>query len=307
MRSFFSLKPTLPGLMRYFARASACRGDRRGAGGRYSGNRPRGGRGSRGVEAPRILGTAAAASSRSTVIRTISDPARARAATWATVASTSAVSVLVIDWTTRGALAHHDEPTRTPTVRRRGRGPAWLSGRRGHRGHGAIRISVTTARPPAVEPDASSLRPRESSAVGATPRDLEHLAVRLEAFLAEQVLERARQVGRGQFVHAAAPLADQEGHGLLGVVGVGAGDIGVLTRETVPDPAPSGSRAVIDGDRRKPTALRTEKLGQIIGAEGLVSGVERLENLRRIGSAGRRWGLADRFSSWPFRPAGPAG
>ena len=45
----------------------------------------------------RILGTAAAASSRSTVMRTISDPARARDATWATVASTSAVSVLVID------------------------------------------------------------------------------------------------------------------------------------------------------------------------------------------------------------------
>jgi hypothetical protein len=45
----------------------------------------------------RIFGTAAALSSRSTVMRTISEPARCSAATWATVASISAVSVLVID------------------------------------------------------------------------------------------------------------------------------------------------------------------------------------------------------------------
>src|SRR5579883_82927 len=51
----------------------------------------------------RIRGTAAAASSRSTVMRTISEPARDSAATCATVPSTSAVSVLVIDWTTIGA------------------------------------------------------------------------------------------------------------------------------------------------------------------------------------------------------------
>src|SRR5690348_10321795 len=47
--------------------------------------------------------TAAAASSRSTVMRTISEPARAKAATCFAVASASAVSVLVIDCTTIGA------------------------------------------------------------------------------------------------------------------------------------------------------------------------------------------------------------
>src|ERR1035438_2025593 len=51
----------------------------------------------------RICGTAAAASSRSTVMRTISEPARDSAATWAIVPSMSAVSVLVIDCTTIGA------------------------------------------------------------------------------------------------------------------------------------------------------------------------------------------------------------
>ena len=50
-----------------------------------------------------MCGTAAAASSRSTVMRTISEPARASAATCPTVALTSAVSVLVIDCTTIGA------------------------------------------------------------------------------------------------------------------------------------------------------------------------------------------------------------
>ena len=57
-----------------------------------------------------MRGTAAAASSRSTVMRTSSDPALASAATWRTVPSTSAVSVLVIDCTTMGA----PPPTMTP-------------------------------------------------------------------------------------------------------------------------------------------------------------------------------------------------
>src|ERR1700722_3327928 len=57
-----------------------------------------------------MRGTAAAASSLFTVMRTSSDPARARAAHCWTVDGTSAVSVLVMDCTTIGA----SEPTRTP-------------------------------------------------------------------------------------------------------------------------------------------------------------------------------------------------
>jgi hypothetical protein len=64
----------------------------------------------------RIFGTAAALSSRSTVMRTISEPARCSAATCATVASISAVSVLVIDCTTTGAPPPTiTPPTSTPT------------------------------------------------------------------------------------------------------------------------------------------------------------------------------------------------
>ena len=75
-----------------------------------------------------MWGTAAAASSRSTVKRTSSEPACAKAAIWRVVASMSAVSVLVIDWTTIGAppptmTAASPSPTLTPTVARRGEGP----------------------------------------------------------------------------------------------------------------------------------------------------------------------------------------
>ena len=59
-----------------------------------------------------MRGTALAASSRSTVMRTISEPARARSAVCRAVPSTSAVSVLVIDCTTIGALP----PTITPAT-----------------------------------------------------------------------------------------------------------------------------------------------------------------------------------------------
>src|SRR5580692_10695855 len=63
----------------------------------------------------RMCGTAAADSSLLTVIRTSSDPARANALTCATVPSMSAVSVLVMDCTTIGALPPMvTAPTCTP-------------------------------------------------------------------------------------------------------------------------------------------------------------------------------------------------
>src|SRR5215212_1397569 len=64
-----------------------------------------------------ISGTAAAAASLLTVTRTSSLPACARRATWIAVASASAVSVFVIDWTTTGcSLPTGTPPTSTVTV-----------------------------------------------------------------------------------------------------------------------------------------------------------------------------------------------
>ena len=58
-----------------------------------------------------ISGTAAAASSVLTVTRTSSEPACASRATWIAVESGSAVSVLVIDWTTTGWRAADEDAT----------------------------------------------------------------------------------------------------------------------------------------------------------------------------------------------------
>src|SRR6266705_1184123 len=67
-----------------------------------------------------MSGTARAASSLFTVTRTSSLPACCRARTCATVAATSAVSVLVMDWTTIGwVLPTGTPPTETVTVERR--------------------------------------------------------------------------------------------------------------------------------------------------------------------------------------------
>src|SRR5256885_14675859 len=67
-----------------------------------------------------ICGTASAAASLFTVTRTSSLPAACRARTCAVVAATSAVSVLVIDWTTIGwAEPTFTPPTSTVTVLRR--------------------------------------------------------------------------------------------------------------------------------------------------------------------------------------------
>ena len=56
-----------------------------------------------------MAGTAAAASGVLTVMRTISEPARASSLTWIAVPITSAVSVLVIDCTTTGRVAAHPD------------------------------------------------------------------------------------------------------------------------------------------------------------------------------------------------------
>src|SRR5579862_604377 len=102
--SRFAPLPTLPGLMRYFARALAQSGYCVSSLWPLKWKSPTSGTSQPTASSrARIAATAAAASGLSTVMRTSSEPARHRSATWCAVDSASAVSVLVIDWTTTGA------------------------------------------------------------------------------------------------------------------------------------------------------------------------------------------------------------
>ncbi len=80
-----------------------------------------------------MTGTASAAASLLTVMRTSSEPAWASCATWMAVASASAVSVLVIDCTTTGCADPTGmPPTMTVRVGRRTDGVSWTVNGRTH-------------------------------------------------------------------------------------------------------------------------------------------------------------------------------
>src|SRR5262249_5032809 len=102
--SRFEPWPTLPGLMRYLSRTTAHSGTCVSSLWPLKWKSPTSGTCtpmfSRRV---RIAGTCFAASSVFTVMRPISEPARASAATWSAVERASSVSVLVIDCTRIGA------------------------------------------------------------------------------------------------------------------------------------------------------------------------------------------------------------
>src|SRR5476649_627339 len=112
--SRFDPLPTLPGLMRYLASASAHSGYWLSRRCPLKWKSPTSGTAqSRRASSSRMRATCAAASAVLTVIRTNSEPARARSLTCSTVALASAVSVLVMDCTTIGA----PPPTRTCPMR----------------------------------------------------------------------------------------------------------------------------------------------------------------------------------------------
>src|SRR6266705_1041484 len=98
-------RPTLPGLIRYFASARAQSGCSARSLCPLKWKSPTKGTSQpRASSRSRMRGTCAAASAVLTVTRTISEPARASSATWVAVLWRSAVSVFVIDCTKTGAL-----------------------------------------------------------------------------------------------------------------------------------------------------------------------------------------------------------
>src|SRR6202521_5302801 len=164
-----------------------------------------------------IFGTAAAASSRSTVMRTSSEPACASAATWRAVPSTSAVSVLVMDCTTMAAPPPTvTAPTRTPTERRSA-APALIS----------TGNTLVMSRP--------STRCGVAAAL-AQSVDLQHRRPRDEADGARRLCHVAADRARDHLGHRAAALAEKEQDDLALVMAAGAGEEGVLAFDAVRKP-----------------------------------------------------------------------
>lgn len=87
--------------------------------------------------------------------------------------------------------------------------------------------------------------------------------------------------GRGILVDAAADLADQEGHDLVGAMAVQAGDIGVARGEAMDEALLDQEvERAIDRDRREaaPTGGRNP-VGEIVGSDRTMICVERLQGL----------------------------
>src|SRR5262245_58220978 len=242
-----------------------------------------------------MCGTAAAASSRSTVTRTISEPARASAATCRAVPSTSAVSVLVMDCTTTGAPPPTvTPPTSTDTDRRRSSGPASVMFRLllrlcacPYRKIG-LRFSGTCdgrARPRPCRQRrwfraGRPLAPLRRAAVRADAADLDDRRFRREAGGARGRGERAGHFGRRCFTDRAAALADQERDQLAGGVIVHAGDERVAAFDAMHEAvlAQEFERA-IGGDRRRARPFECQPVNDLVGAERLVAREQRRQHV----------------------------
>src|ERR1700674_1435255 len=197
-----------------------------------------------------IFGTAAAASSRSTVMRTSSEPACASAATWRAVPSTSAVSVLVMDCTTMAAPPPTvTAPTRTPTERRRGAAPALIS----------TGNTLVMSRP--------STRCGVAAAL-AQSVDLQHRRPRDEADGARRLCHVAADRARDHLGHRAAALAEKEQDDLALVMAAGAGEEGVLAFDAVRKPfGHEKIQRPVDRHGRGGVTAALQALDDVVGPE----------------------------------------
>src|SRR5215831_7819796 len=229
-----------------------------------------------------MRGTAAAASLRSTVMRTISEPAAASAATCRTVSSTSAVSVLVMDCTTTGAPPPTSTPpTSTGTDRRRCCGPAsvmfgllW----RTEVPDCAVAVNAPGSRTAngiyGLSPSSGVCSPR--LAVRADAGELNHRRLGRKAGGARGGGQRRRDVARGRLPHGTAALADQKHHERAGGVIVHAGDECVAALDAVHEAVLAQElEHAVGGNRRQPRPLEREPVDDLVGAQRLVATQQR--------------------------------
>src|SRR5262245_55444552 len=221
-----------------------------------------------------MRGTAAAVSLRSTVMRTISEPAAASAATCRTVSSTSAVSVLVMDCTTTGAPPPTSTPpTSTATDRRRCCGPASVMLRLLWRREVPDCVAVVNApgsRANAGLSPSSVGSPR--LAVRADAGKLDHWRFRRKAGGARRGGQRRGDVVRRRLPDGAAALADEKHHQRAGGVIVDAGDERIAALDAVHEAGLGQDlERAVGGDRRQPRPLEREPVDDLVGAQRLVA------------------------------------
>src|SRR6185437_14355176 len=116
-------------------------------------------------------------------------------------------------------------------------------------------------------------------AVGADAGNLDDRCLRREAGRARGAADGLGHRRRRRFADRAAFLADEEHHGIAAGVIVHAGDEGVAALDAVHEAllAQEVERAV-DRDRRRPAAVVGEAVDQVVGAERLVTGEQRLQH-----------------------------
>ena len=220
-------------------------------------------------------------------MRTSSEPARASAATCATVASTSAVSVLVIDWTTIGAPPPTTTPpTRTATLRLARRAAA-----------GAPAAGRTSAR------HAPASGRRRRAAMRAAAGDLEHLQMRLEALGLQAAPDSARPSG-AEDISSTPPQPSQIRNATRSCGACWCGQATKALRLARRWTSPSRHQELerpVDGDRRELAApLPGERVGDVVGAERAVRRIEHAEHVAadrrqpRAAAAAGRLGRGER-------------
>jgi len=126
--------------------------------------------------------------------------------------------------------------------------------------------------------------------MGTGAGDLDDLGARLEGGARQHLPQGGANLGRGRLVDAAASLADEEDDELARLMPVRAGDEGVLRLELVHEALfKKEVEGAVDGDgRHAPLILAGQGLGEVVGAERPVRGIERLKH----GAADRRQPLA---------------
>ncbi len=116
--------------------------------------------------------------------------------------------------------------------------------------------------------------------MGAGAGDFQHLEVGLEPFSGKRMRHRTGEFQRGEFVDAAASLANQKGDEIVRPVAVRAGDKGVAARQAMHEPLLDQEleRSLDVNVLEAATAPDRGRVCDVVSPQRPVRGVKRLQN-----------------------------